>query len=56
MINATTQGLADLLERLEYLEKAISIEKFSVDYRKSKEMDLRVSLELGALFVEGLKQ
>jgi len=55
-LGATTQGLSDLLESLENMEKAIRIEKLSVNYRRSRENDLLVSLNLGTLFVEGLKE
>ncbi len=55
-MNATTQGLSDLLENLERIEKALRIEKLGVSYRRSKEHDLRISLQLGVLFVEGLKK
>ena len=55
-INATIQGLSDLLESLENMGKAITIQKLRVDYRRSREMDLHVSLELGALFMEGLTE
>ncbi len=55
-LGANTQGLSDLLEDLEKMEKAVRIEKLSVTYRRSKENDLRVSLRLGTLFVEGHKE
>ncbi len=55
-LGANTQGLSDLLEDLEKMEKAIRIEKLSVNYRRSNENDLRVSLRLGTLFVEGHKE
>ena len=55
-LSANTQGLSDLLEDLEKMEKAVRIEKLSVNYRRSKENDLRVSLRLGTLFVEGHKE
>jgi hypothetical protein len=55
-LGATTQGLSDLLENLENMEKAIRIEKLSVNYRRSRENDLLVSLNLSTLFVEGLEE
>ncbi len=55
-LSANTQGLSDLLEDLEQMEKAVRIEELSVNYRRSRESDLRVSLRLGTLFVEGLKE
>lgn len=48
-LNASTQGFSDLLERLENMEKAIRIESLGVEYRRSREKDLRVSLDLGAV-------
>ena len=55
-LGANIRGLSDLLEILEKMEKAVRIEKLSVNYRHSKENDLRVSLNLGTLIVEGLKE
>jgi len=55
-LGANIRGLSDLLEDLEKMEKAVRIEKLSVNYRRSKENDLRVSLNLGTLIVEGLKE
>lgn len=55
-LGATTQGLSELLEMLEHMEKAVRIEKLGVNYRRSKDYDLRVSLQLGTLFVEGLME
>ena len=55
-MDATTQGLSDLLESLENMEQAVRIEKLAVDYRRSRESGLYVSLDLGTLFVEGLKE
>jgi len=53
-LSANTQGLSDLLENLETMDKAMRIEKLEVSFRRSKEHDLHVSLTLGTLFVEGL--
>lgn len=53
-LEASIQGLSDLLEDLEKIERAVRIEKLSVNYRRSRENDLRVTLRLGTLFVEGL--
>jgi len=55
-LGANIRGLSDLLDDLEKMEKAVRIEKLSVNYRRSKENDLRVSLNLGTLIVEGLKE
>ena len=55
-LGTNIRGLSDLLEDLENMEQAVRIEKLSVNYRRSKENDLRVSLNLGTLFVEGLKE
>ena len=55
-LTASTQGLSDLLEDLEKMEKAVRIEKLSVNYRRSREKDLHVSFRLGTLFVEGHKE
>jgi hypothetical protein len=55
-LGANIRGLSDLLEDLEKMKKAVRIEKLSVNYRRSKGNDLRVSLNLGTLFVEGLKE
>ena len=45
-LGATIQGLSDLLESLENMEKAVRIEKLGVNYRRSRENDLLVSLDL----------
>jgi hypothetical protein len=55
-LNATTQGLSDLLESLESMEQAVSIEKLEINYSRNREYDLGITLHLGALFVEGLKK
>ncbi len=55
-LDATTQGLSDLLEDLENMKKAVRIEKLGVNYTRSRENRLRVSLHLGTLFVEGLRE
>ncbi len=55
-LGTNTQGLSDLLENLETLGKAVRIEKLGVNYRRSRENDLRVSLHLGTLYVEGHKE
>ena len=54
-LRTTTQGLSDLLENLEKVEKAFRIEKLRVSYRRSKEYGLHVTLHLGALFVQGIE-
>ena len=53
-LSTTTQGLSDLLENLEKVEKAFRIEELRTSYKRSKEHGLRVTLHLGALFVEGI--
>jgi hypothetical protein len=55
-LDTNIRGLSDLLEDLENMELAVRIEDLSVSYRRNKEKDLRVSLNLGTLFVEGLKE
>ena len=55
-LEASIQGLSDLLEDLEEIEQTVKIEKLRVNYRRSRENDLRVTLRLGTLFVEGLKE
>ena len=55
-LDTNIRGLSDLLEDLEKMELAVKIETLSVSYRRGKEKDLRVSLNLGTLFVEGLKE
>jgi hypothetical protein len=55
-LGATMQGLSDLLENFENMETAVRIEKLGVNYRRSRENDLLVSLDLSTLFVEGLKE
>ncbi len=55
-LNASTQGFSDLLESLETMEQAVRIEGLGVEYRRSREKDLDVSLDLGAVFVEGLQK
>ncbi len=55
-MNGSMQGLSDLLESLDRMKQAIRIERLNVDYRRSREKSLRISLELGALFVEGIER
>ena len=55
-MNATTQGLSDLLENLENMEQAVRIEKLEISYSRNREYDLGITLQLGALFVEGLRK
>jgi hypothetical protein len=52
-LSTTTQGLSDLLEFLEKLEKVIRIERLTVSQRRTRGgSELNVSLQLGTLFVE----
>ena len=52
-LRSSTQGLSDLLEKLEKAEKVVRIERLRVNYRRGKENNLRISLHLGTLFVGG---
>ncbi len=49
------QGVSDLLEYLETLNKVIRVERFTVSYRRKKDSDLQVSLQIATLQMEGIK-
>ncbi|SPD73463.1 hypothetical protein PITCH_A190039 [uncultured Desulfobacterium sp.] len=55
-LSATTQGLSDLLEGLENMGQAVRIERLEVNYSRNREYDLSITLQLGVLFVEGIKR
>jgi hypothetical protein len=54
-IETGMQGVADLLEYLETLNKVIRVERFSVSYRRKKDSDLMISLQIATLQMEGIK-
>jgi hypothetical protein len=54
-IETGMQGVADLLEYLETLNKVIRVERFSVTYRRKKDSDLMISLQIATLQMEGIK-
>jgi len=54
-IETGMQGVSDLLEYLETLNKVIRVERFSVAYRRKKEADLQISLQIATLQMEGIK-
>jgi hypothetical protein len=49
------QGVSDLLEYLENLNKVIRVERFTVSYRRKKDSDLQISLQIATLQMEGIK-
>jgi hypothetical protein len=53
-IETRMQGVADLLEYLETLNKVIRIERLTVSYRRMKDNDLQVSLQIVTLQMEGI--
>jgi uncharacterized coiled-coil DUF342 family protein len=48
-------GVSDLLEYLETLNKVIRVERFTVSYRRKKDSDLQISLQIATLQMEGIK-
>ena len=54
-IETGMQGVSDLLEYLEKLNKVIRVERFSVSYRRKKDADLQISLQIATLQMEGIK-
>ena len=54
-IETGMKGVSDVLEYLETLNKVIRVERFSVSYRKKKEGDLQISLQIATLQMEGIK-
>ena len=54
-LNASIQGLSDLLQRIEKMDKAVRLEAMTVTYRKNKEDLLQVSFDLGTLVLEEKK-
>lgn len=49
------QGVSDILEYFETLNKLIRIERFSVFFRRTKTSDLQISLQIATLQIEGNK-
>jgi hypothetical protein len=54
-IETGMQGVADLLGYLETLNKVIRVERFTVSYRRKKDADLQISLQIATLQMEGIK-
>jgi hypothetical protein len=54
-IETGMQGVSDLLEYLETLNKVIRVERFTVSYRKKKDADLQISLQIATLQMEGIR-
>jgi hypothetical protein len=54
-IETGMQGISDLLEYLETLNKVIRVERFTVSYRRRKDSDLQISLQIATLQMEGIK-
>jgi hypothetical protein len=54
-IETRMQGISDLLEYLEALNKVIRIERLTVSYRRMKDNDLQISLQIATLQMEGIK-
>jgi hypothetical protein len=54
-IETRMQGISDLLEYLETLNKVIRIERLTVSYRRMKDNDLQISLQIATLQMEGIK-
>ncbi len=54
-IETGMQGVSDMLEYLETLNKVIRVERFSVSYRRKKDADLQISLQIATLQMEGIK-
>ena len=54
-IETRMQGISDLLEYLETLNKVIRIERLTVSYRRMKDNDLVISLQIATLQMEGIK-
>lgn len=54
-IETGMQGVSDLLEYLETLNKVIRVERFTVSYRRKKDADLQISLQIATLQMEGIK-
>jgi len=53
-IETRTQGISDLLEFLESLNKVVRIDRLTVSYRRMKDTDLLVSIQIATLQMEGL--
>ncbi len=53
-IETRMQGVADLLEYLETLNKVIRIERLTVSYRRMKDNDLQISIQIATLQMEGI--
>jgi archaellum component FlaC len=49
------QGLSDVLEYIESLNKLIRIERLTVNYRRTKQSDLLVSMQIGTLLLEEVR-
>ncbi len=55
-LSTDTQGLSDLLAYFDNLEKAIRIDRLTINYRRGKKAALIVNLHLGTLFVGDLEK
>jgi len=54
-IETGMQGISDLLEYLETLNKVIRIERLTLSYRPTKDTDLQAILQITTLQMEGVK-
>ena len=55
LIETGMQGVSDVLEYLETLNKVIRVERFSVSYRRKKDADLQITFQIATLQMEGIK-
>jgi archaellum component FlaC len=49
------QGLSDVLEYMESLNKLIRVERLTVNYRRTKQSDLLVSMQIGTLLLDEVR-
>ena len=53
-IETGMKGVSDVLEYLETLNKVIRVERFAMSYRRKKDGDLQISLQIATLQMEGI--
>jgi len=49
------QGLSDTLEYFESLNRLVRIERLTINYRRTKQSDLLISMQIGILLLEEVR-
>lgn len=51
--DTTLQGLSGVLEQIDAFTQLVQVEKLTISYRRTKETDLSVTMQIGALVIGG---